>query len=137
MKPRPFEEWIKKGHQRDANLCGACARPTDERSFGEGRRGVQPRLLCILAPTQHSCMQPHLTPTSSPPTPLHLIAISPLAIHCLSPRTHLGWSQPTLRTELPSTSTQPTPFSPANTQPPHAGCEVLADDDDCFYYYKK
>jgi len=24
MQPRPFEEWIEKGHQRDANLCGAC-----------------------------------------------------------------------------------------------------------------
>ena len=23
----PFEEWIEKGHQRDANLCGAYARP--------------------------------------------------------------------------------------------------------------
>jgi len=33
MQPRPFEEWIEKGHQRDANLCGAYARPTDERSF--------------------------------------------------------------------------------------------------------
>jgi len=29
-----------------------------------------------LAPTQHPCVQPHFTPTSSPPTPLHLIAIS-------------------------------------------------------------
>ena len=26
MQPRPFEEWIEKGHQRDANLCGACVR---------------------------------------------------------------------------------------------------------------
>jgi len=33
MQPRPFEEWIQKGHQRDANLCGACARPADERSL--------------------------------------------------------------------------------------------------------
>ena len=39
MQPRPFEEWIEKGHQRDANLCGAYARPTNERSLvraGEG-----------------------------------------------------------------------------------------------------
>jgi len=36
MQPRPFEEWIKKGHQRDANLCGACARPTDEHSLVRG-----------------------------------------------------------------------------------------------------
>ena len=32
-----------------------------------------------LAPSQHPCMQPHFTPTSSPPTPLHLITISILA----------------------------------------------------------
>jgi len=36
MQPRPFEEWIAKGHQRDANLCGAYARPTDERSLVRG-----------------------------------------------------------------------------------------------------
>ena len=39
MQPRPFEEWIEKGHQRDTNLCGACARPTDERSLVRGGRG--------------------------------------------------------------------------------------------------
>jgi len=33
---KPFEEWIEKGHQRDANLCGAYARPTDERSLVRG-----------------------------------------------------------------------------------------------------
>jgi len=33
MQPRPFEEYIKKGHQLDANLCGAYARPTDERTW--------------------------------------------------------------------------------------------------------
>jgi len=26
MQPKPFEEWIEKGHQRDANLCVAYAR---------------------------------------------------------------------------------------------------------------
>jgi len=34
-----------------------------------------------LAPSPHPCMQPHFTPTSSQPTPLHLIAIFPLAIN--------------------------------------------------------
>jgi len=29
----------KKGHQRDANLCGACERPTDERSLVRGGGG--------------------------------------------------------------------------------------------------
>ena len=33
MQPRPFEEWIEKGHQRDANLCGAYTLPTDEPSL--------------------------------------------------------------------------------------------------------
>ena len=36
MLIRPFEESIKKRHQRDANLCGTCARPTDERSLVRG-----------------------------------------------------------------------------------------------------
>jgi len=39
MQPRLFEEWIEKGHQRDANLWDAYARPTDEHSLvreGEG-----------------------------------------------------------------------------------------------------
>ena len=33
IQPRPLEEWIEKGHQRDPNLCGAYARPADERSL--------------------------------------------------------------------------------------------------------
>ena len=33
MHPRLFEEWIKKGHQRDVNLCGDYASPTNERSL--------------------------------------------------------------------------------------------------------
>jgi len=48
MKPRPFEEWIEKGHQRDANLCGACARPTDERSLVRGGGGYNQALLYTL-----------------------------------------------------------------------------------------
>jgi len=39
MQPRLFEEWIKQGHQRDANLCSACARPTDEHSLVRGGGG--------------------------------------------------------------------------------------------------
>ena len=39
MQPRPFEEWIEKEHQRDANLCGACARPTDKHSLVRGGGG--------------------------------------------------------------------------------------------------
>jgi len=39
MQPRPLEERIEKGHQRDANLCGACARPTDQRSLVRGGGG--------------------------------------------------------------------------------------------------
>ena len=48
MQPRLFEEWIEKGHEQDTNLCGAYARPTNERSLVRERRGVQPRLFCIL-----------------------------------------------------------------------------------------
>jgi len=43
MKPRPFEEWIEKGHQRDANLCSAYARPTDERSLVRADGGYNQR----------------------------------------------------------------------------------------------
>jgi len=39
MQPRPFEEGIEKGHQRDANLCGVYARPTDEHSLVRGGGG--------------------------------------------------------------------------------------------------
>jgi len=39
MKPKTFEDWIEKGHQRDANLCGAYARPTNECSLVRGRGG--------------------------------------------------------------------------------------------------
>ena len=39
MQPRPFEEWIEEVYQRDANLCGASARPTDERSLVRGGGG--------------------------------------------------------------------------------------------------
>jgi len=39
MQPRPFEEWIEKGHQRDVNLCSAYARPTNERTLVRGRGG--------------------------------------------------------------------------------------------------
>jgi len=39
IQPKPFEEWIEKGHQRDANLCGTYARHTNERSLVRGRGG--------------------------------------------------------------------------------------------------
>ena len=39
MKPRPFEEWIEKGHQRDTNLCGSYSRPINERSLVRERGG--------------------------------------------------------------------------------------------------
>jgi len=54
MQPRLFEKWIEKGHQRDANLCSAYARPTNERSLVRGR-GVQPRLLCIRCQGVSGC----------------------------------------------------------------------------------
>jgi len=36
MQTRLFEEWIKKGHQGDANLYCVYARPTDERFLVSG-----------------------------------------------------------------------------------------------------
>jgi len=39
MQPKPFEEWIEKGHQQDANLCSAYERPTDEHSLVRGGEG--------------------------------------------------------------------------------------------------
>jgi len=44
-------QWIGKGYQRDANLCGACARPADERSESLVRGGGGSRYnqgFCVL-----------------------------------------------------------------------------------------
>jgi len=41
MQPIMFEEWIEKGQQRDASLCRAYARPTDERSLVRGGTGYK------------------------------------------------------------------------------------------------
>ena len=49
MQPRLFEEWIQKGHQRDANLCGAYARPTDEYSLVRGGGGCNQDSFVYLA----------------------------------------------------------------------------------------
>jgi len=85
------------------------------------KMGVRRRRLCLpscwphitmlwqdltpgLPPTRHPCMPQHFSPTSRLPTPLHLIAIFPLAIIYLSPRARLGLSQPLLKTELLSTN---------------------------------
>jgi len=57
-----------------------------------------------LAPSQNPCMQPHFTPTSSPPTLLHLIAISILAIKQLSGTYRWASPQCSLRTARLSTS---------------------------------
>jgi len=57
-----------------------------------------------LAPSQHPCMQPHFTPASSPPTPLHFVAISILAINSLSGAYRWVSPQCSLRTARPSTS---------------------------------
>jgi len=39
MQNRPFEEWIQGCDHRDANLCGAYARPTDKSSLVRGGEG--------------------------------------------------------------------------------------------------
>jgi len=48
MQPRPFEEWIEKGHQQDANLCSAYTQPTDERSLVRGGEGYNKGFLYTL-----------------------------------------------------------------------------------------
>jgi len=60
-----------------------------------------------LTPSQHPCMQPHCTPTSSKPTPLHPIAISVLATISLSRARYWSSSRQPLRIERPPTSTNP------------------------------
>jgi len=59
-----------------------------------------------LRPTQHPCMPPHSTPTSSPPTPLHLIVISVLVINSLPRACNWASSQPPLRTPRTPPCTQ-------------------------------
>ena len=49
MQYRPFEEWIKKRHQRDANPCGAYAHPTDERFLVRGGGGYNQGFFVYLA----------------------------------------------------------------------------------------
>jgi len=49
MQPGPFEKWIEKGHQPDANPCGDCARPADERSLVRGGRGYKQGSCVYLA----------------------------------------------------------------------------------------
>ena len=73
-----------------------------------------------LAPSQHPCIQPHFTPTSFPPKPLHPMAISVLAINSLSRACRWASPQCMLRIKRPSSFTQPIPLRPAHTQPPHA-----------------
>ena len=75
-------------------------------------------LTTSLAPSQHPSMQPHFTDICSPPAQFHLITISILAINYLSGTCRRASSLHPLRIELPSTSTEPTPLTPAHTQPP-------------------
>jgi len=55
MQTRPFKEWIEKGHQRDANLCGAYARPTNERSLVRGRGGYNQGSVVYFAKVCGDC----------------------------------------------------------------------------------
>jgi len=55
MQPRLFEEWIEKGHQKDANLCGAYARPTIEHSLVRGRGGYNQGSVVYFAKACEGC----------------------------------------------------------------------------------
>ena len=48
MQPRLFEECIKKGTPTRRQPVRCLCTPHRRTLFGEGRRGVQPRLFCIL-----------------------------------------------------------------------------------------
>jgi len=48
MQPRPFEEWIKKGTPTRRQPVRCLCTPHKRTLFGEGKRGLQPRLFCIL-----------------------------------------------------------------------------------------
>jgi len=48
MQPRPFEEWIEKWTPTRRQPVRCLCTPHRRTFFGEGRRGVQPRLFCIL-----------------------------------------------------------------------------------------
>ena len=76
------------------------------------------------AKTSHPASHPHNTLACNhtalpPPTPLHPIAISVLAINSVSRARYWASSRQPLSIERPPTSTQPTPLTPANTQPSH------------------
>jgi len=43
------------GHQRDANQCGACARPKDECSLVSGGVGTTKAVMCNLYGKTHQC----------------------------------------------------------------------------------
>jgi len=77
-----------------------------------------------FAITQDPSTPQHPTPTSLMTTPLHLIAIFPLAINSLSLACHWASLQQPLRTERPSTSTQITLLIPANNQLQHPVASV-------------
>jgi len=55
MEPRPYEEWIEKGHQRNVNLCGAYARPTNERSLVRERGGYNQGSFVYVAKACGGC----------------------------------------------------------------------------------
>jgi len=80
-----------------------------------------------LEPSQHPCMQPHFTPTFCSPTPLHPIAISVLDINSLSRARYWASSRQPLRITRLLAFTQPTPLTPANTQPPHPLAQYTKD----------
>ena len=70
-------------------------------------------------PARHPCMPQHFSPSSLPPTPVHLIAISILAINCLSSTCCRASSLQPLRTELLFASTQPFPLKLEKPKPKH------------------
>jgi len=90
----------------------------------------QQDLTPCLAPPQHPRMQPHFTPTTSPPTLLHLVAISILAMNCLSGTCRGASSLQPLRTEVISPQI-PNPHTPWQSIQKSLGCAPLFPSPKC------
>jgi len=78
------------------------------------RPHTRPRTL--TTPLHANILHSHLLPTHTAPPHNYLYFGYKLSVRFA----HLGLSHSSVRTELPSTSIQSIPTTPANTQPPHA-----------------
>ena len=117
--PPPIMD-VRQQNLRLARSSADSVCPRAHRYLHHGLQDLTPG----LAPPQHSCMHPHFTPTSPPPTPLQIVAISIFAVNCLSSTCHRASSLQLLRTELTSPET-PNPHTPWLSIQKSLGCTPL------------